>query len=315
MKTSMKILIGYDGSACANEALRDLDRAGLPSEADVRILTVAETWAPQPLEFAQEIESVDEGNDTIETIILKESRNTMTEAGRVAEIAARRVRERFPGWHVEGLVNSDSPALGILRMADLWKPDLIIVGSHGRSAVERVLIGSVSQKVLTEAHSSVRIVREHPRIDGSPLRIVVGTDGTPDAKAAVRVVASRNWPAGSAVRVIAAHDTLGTAVPPLGSYMNLSLHEAVARHHEWLVEAVESATQQLREAGINAAGEVLDAKPVQALLHEAKEWGADSIFVGARGHGFFDRFLLGSVSSALATRAHCSVEVVRNGVG
>ena len=47
------------------------------------------------------------------------------------------------------------------------------------------------------------------------------------------------------------------------------------------------------------------------LIAEAESWGADRIFVGARGMGGIDRFLLGSVSSAVAARAHCSVEVTR----
>ena len=47
------------------------------------------------------------------------------------------------------------------------------------------------------------------------------------------------------------------------------------------------------------------------ILHEAGEWNADTIFVGARGIGRLKRFLLGSVSSAVAAHADCSVEVVR----
>jgi nucleotide-binding universal stress UspA family protein len=54
--------------------------------------------------------------------------------------------------------------------------------------------------------------------------------------------------------------------------------------------------------------------PKYILIKEAKRWGADSIFVGARGLSNFERLLLGSVSTAVATRAHCSVEVVRANV-
>jgi len=47
------------------------------------------------------------------------------------------------------------------------------------------------------------------------------------------------------------------------------------------------------------------------LLSEAENWGADSIFIGARGLGGFGLCYLGSVSSAVTARAHCTVEIVR----
>jgi nucleotide-binding universal stress UspA family protein len=56
---------------------------------------------------------------------------------------------------------------------------------------------------------------------------------------------------------------------------------------------------------------VKDGEPKSLLIAEAKSWSADCIFMGARGMGRIERFLLGSVSSAVAARAHCSVEVVR----
>jgi nucleotide-binding universal stress UspA family protein len=49
------------------------------------------------------------------------------------------------------------------------------------------------------------------------------------------------------------------------------------------------------------------------LCSQADEMKADCIFVGSRGRGRLDRFLIGSVSSGVAARAHCSVEVVRTG--
>jgi nucleotide-binding universal stress UspA family protein len=55
-----------------------------------------------------------------------------------------------------------------------------------------------------------------------------------------------------------------------------------------------------------------DGPPKQVLVRLAEEFGADCIFTGATGYtSRFERFLLGSVSAAVAARAHCSVEVVR----
>jgi nucleotide-binding universal stress UspA family protein len=47
------------------------------------------------------------------------------------------------------------------------------------------------------------------------------------------------------------------------------------------------------------------------LITEAEDWDADCIFVGAKGMRGIERLLIGSVSAAVAARAHCSVEVVR----
>ena len=55
---------------------------------------------------------------------------------------------------------------------------------------------------------------------------------------------------------------------------------------------------------------VKEGDPKRVLIEEAEQWGADCIFVGARGLRRLERFLLGSVSTAVAARAHCSVEVV-----
>jgi len=56
---------------------------------------------------------------------------------------------------------------------------------------------------------------------------------------------------------------------------------------------------------------LLPGDPRRALIEEVDQWQADCIFVGARGLSQLDRFLLGSVSAAVASRAHCSVEIIR----
>ena len=76
-------------------------------------------------------------------------------------------------------------------------------------------------------------------------------------------------------------------------------------------ETLEAMAAPLHERGLAVSSIITTGDPKHVLLDEAKHWGADSLFVGARGLSRIERFLLGSVSSALAARAHCSVEVVR----
>src|SRR5690606_28707591 len=79
-----------------------------------------------------------------------------------------------------------------------------------------------------------------------------------------------------------------------------------------LIQRAEAILDELRAAGLLVREPVLrEGEPRQVLLDEAANWPADSIFVGAKGLSRIERVLLGSVSSAVAARAACSVEVVR----
>jgi nucleotide-binding universal stress UspA family protein len=299
----MKILIGYDGTEGANLALDDLQRAGLPGEADVRVVTVAE-----PSFLLASISG---------PMIAGESVIGIGPARTLAEKAVARIRSEFPNWTVGEIVVSGSPAGAMIATADEWKPDLLVIGSHGHSMLGRFFLGSVSQTVIAQAPCTVRVARPnlHKGADDtrSPLRLLVGVDGSHGAENAIRCIASRKWPQGTEARII----TGLWLMPPAADEMDLHENEAM-RMAEWVhrakydaQELVESAAQSLNEAGLITSVLVRQEEPKRLLLLEAESWNADCIFVGARGLGRLERMLMGSVSLAVVTRAHCSVEVVR----
>ena len=76
-------------------------------------------------------------------------------------------------------------------------------------------------------------------------------------------------------------------------------------------KTLEAMAAPLRTRGLTVSSVIREGDPKHVLLDEAEHWGADCLFVGARGLSRVERFLLGSVSAAVAARAHCSVEVVR----
>jgi nucleotide-binding universal stress UspA family protein len=84
-----------------------------------------------------------------------------------------------------------------------------------------------------------------------------------------------------------------------------------ADEHAWMARTIDAMAAPLHERGLAVSSVITAGDPKQVLLDEAEHWGADSLFVGARGLSRVERFLLGSVSAAVAARAHCSVEVVR----
>jgi nucleotide-binding universal stress UspA family protein len=287
MKEVWKLLIAYDGSACSDAALNDLGRAGLPMAVEAVVLTVADIIPPPPDEAL--------GADNLPAIQIPEvQRNAQVHAEKAieqarafAEQGATRVKEIFPGWDVSTEVRCDSPAWAVVKVADRYKPGLIVVGSHGHSLVGgRLILGSVSQRVLYEARCSVRVARCSDAREKGPVRIVVGFSGSPDSEPAVTAVASRTWPEGSEARVIAVRDT-----------------KSPGRHGV--------AAEILRAAGLTTSEVSSDGDPTHVLIKEAQDWGADSIFVGTRDVHGFRHFLQGSVSSAVAARAQCTVEVTR----
>jgi nucleotide-binding universal stress UspA family protein len=308
---TMKILIGYDGSESADAALADLKRAGLDAEADVLVMCVADVFVPPP---------ADEGEDAISVNVLQgvkraheRARQKLQEAEDLAKRISHQIKSLFPSWKVDSQAEADSPAWALLRKADAWTPDLIIMGARGHSVFGgRLILGSISQRVLYEAHCSVRIGRGAYKNPDKPIRLLIGVDSSADSNAAVEVVCNRQWPRGTEVALLVVVDT----VMPLSS--NSSEPAAmkwieVADESNWsqVREIFEPLVQRIRGAGFHADVLIRRGNPADEILEEAHTWDADCIFVGARGTRGIDRLLLGSVSSAVSSRAHCSVEVVR----
>jgi nucleotide-binding universal stress UspA family protein len=315
MTQAMKILIGYDGSDCAEAALDDLQRAGLPKFAEVLVLSVTELAFPFPppsgyeiVELAREVHVPADMPKVYAT-----GSSALHEAQALSQRAVTRLKTNFPDWAIKVEAAIGSPAWELIKRSDELQPNLIIVGSHGHSKLERLVLGSVSQRVLTEARFSVRVARGRVDEPNTPVRIVVGVDGSSASEAAVREVASRCWPKGSEVRIITVTDKLaptfiGQIIPPVGKIIDEINQE------DWLVikNDLAQSTQQLQQTGMAVSTEIVEGNPKQDLTTAAEKWGADCIFVGSVGFSNrLERFVLGSVSQAVASRAHCSVEVVR----
>jgi nucleotide-binding universal stress UspA family protein len=314
MTEKMKILIGYDGSECANGALHDLKRAGLPTEAEVSVVTVADVFLPPPVN--EEEEDDDAFPRYVPTGIRKaheHAAKAVAHARDLANGAKMQLAAWFPEWDLRAEACGDSPAWALIKRSWKWQPDLIVIGSHGHSAFGgRLILGSVSLRVLYEAETTVRVARGSADREKLPVRIIVGVDGSTDSQAALDEVAVRSWPKGSEVRLVAALDTVFT-ISPLPQEPEILKWFEVNNENDVisLRQVFESLADKLRGLGLTVSVVLKKGDPKLLLIEEAESWNTDSIFVGAKGIRGISRLMLGSVSAAVAARAPCSVEVVR----
>lgn len=145
----MRILIGVDGSPYSDAALEEVSRRTWPNGSEILVVhafelalpATAEVWALPPDYYERLDHICREQADAIVTAAL----------------------EKLIGLGDSVTVSSKtllgSPKSVILEAAESWKPDLIVVGSHGYPTWERLLLGSVSQAVVSHAKCSVEVVR------------------------------------------------------------------------------------------------------------------------------------------------------------
>jgi len=228
-----------------------------------------------------------------------------TEGGH--EFLKRRMGEVYAPNHpidVEYRTNEGDAAEEILCMADEIGADLIVMGTHGRTGLRRLLAGSVATAVLRGAHCAVLALRSHDRPrDAKEIRVILHpTDSSDGSEAVLRVARSLARDLGA--KLILLH-VVPIAVFPIESAVPVDpqayrdVMEAVRQHLDGpdLKYPVEARLGQ---------GDAADE-----IRRMAREVGCDLIVMGTQGRTGLDRLLLGSVAESVLAKADCPVMVVK----
>jgi nucleotide-binding universal stress UspA family protein len=277
----MRLLVAVDHSEASQAVVKEVAARPWPAQSQAEVLTVSESG--------------------------KEHMS-------LAERAAAELRGG--GLEVTCISLQGDPKRIILARAEETKPDFVLVGSHGGSALARFLLGSVASAVVRHAPCSVEIVRAR---DGKPPgvhKILLATDGSEFAERAARSIAERPWAQGTEVTVLSVVElVLGSAQalfePPYVDTEHLEMQraDAMKRAQNAVAAAVEILSKTFSK--VTDSISVLLEGPKNIIIQEAEKNAADLIVVGSHGHSGIERFMLGSVSEGVALHAHCSVEVIR----
>ena len=129
MNEKMKILLAYDGSSYAEAAIDDLNRAGLPREAEALIVSVGDVLMKPPPSSYEVVEQILASRRVTSAIVQAQAQasKALEEAARLAAQASERVRSLVPEWTVRAEALAGAPAQELIQKADEWKPDLLML--------------------------------------------------------------------------------------------------------------------------------------------------------------------------------------------
>jgi nucleotide-binding universal stress UspA family protein len=289
----MKILIAYDGSEFSRAILDDLRYAGLPPRAEVAVITLAE---PEYFLVGKKTEGV------VGWLSYR-----LIEARSSARLAWDRIRADFPGWDMTFEARLAPPLREIIRKVTEWIPDLVIIGQHGREGLKRAGLGRVAKRLLKEAKCSLRIARASIRPHGAPPRIVIPLGASQDLEATARIITSRLWPPRTEVKLVASIGPILSETQLGGGVLDAQM-EAVA---EAVLDLQRPFERKLQLANLLFTSEIKAGSPATDVIETARQWQADCVFIGAEEMSFIERVFCGDFVASVASRAGCSVEVVR----
>lgn len=292
-------MIAYDGAD--DSAIDDLQFAGLPRRGEASIVAVQDLVQPAVVSDFDLVERSIVSRRVLSTAALLQREQPLAATenlkAAVAE-AVENVRLYLPEWTVEGKVLSGVPARALLDEVESQKPDLLVVGSHKRTAFGRFFLGSVSLELAEKSNVAVRVARLSATENflAQP-RVVVPVDDSPTTESVVRHVGSRVWNEETKIRlVVAKSEDSANKDSKVLSQKQLKL--------EWAIE-------QFENIGLNVSVEFSPDYLPEALFRTAIEWRANSIFVHADRYEKTGARGLHETAIKLLTGANCSVEIVR----
>lgn len=211
---------------------------------------------------------------------------------------------------VETAVRQGTASATVLELAKELPADLIVMGTHGRSGFDRLMLGSVTERLLRRAPCPVLTVPKQvpDAVPTGPVmfhRILCAVDFSPSSLAALGYAASLARETGAALTLMHIIELAPIFDPVMVGGIGVSAEVEVAARR-----ANVARLRELTPAGLEAATVVATGKPYQQLLQQAEREHSDLIVLGVHG-GLADRVHFGSTTNHIVRAATCPVLSLR----
>lgn len=215
---------------------------------------------------------------------------------------------------VSAEVLAGDPVESILSFADTFHPDLMVTGCRKKTAVDSILLGSVSQKLLEGMQCPVAIVRgDSSRLDPDKgANILVAVDDSEHSAAAVEWLRWQEWLKQSHVALLCVTDPLHQSA--MDGVKSASDHLLTYNAEKMVIESLLDKWGIYLQQGGNAreiTRGTVDGTPTETILKGAHNWPANLIVMGAHGRTGIAKMMLGSVSQHISTHSNCTVLIVK----
>jgi len=223
----------------------------------------------------------------------------------------QRIAERAQGFDAERVVaRAFDVADKILSYADAQDVDLIVMGSHGRRGVPRLLLGSEAERVVRLASCPVLAVSSKSRIDHhDPTKILVPIDFSAASEQALRYGLALGKEFGAEVHV--AHVFDEPVVPPFLMDHTASFIHTDPKMKERCLASMDEHLARYDVGSTKVHKHVLEGRVATTVRDFADSENADLVVIGTRGLKGLDTLLLGSTAAHVIRTAHCPVLTVR----
>lgn len=284
-----RIVVGVDFSPASRDAL-------------ARALTLAPSGATIVLVHSVEASLVALSTDLAEGQVA-ETRAKLTAAAR-AELETWGASAKSRGFAVEAVVAEGRPADEVLAAAATG--NFVVVGTHDRSALGHLMLGSIAEEIAVRGPVPTLVVRPQADAVGKVERVLLALDpGAPSRETidAAAAVAARLHAALEVVHVV----RLPTASYVLGALGGGVARDRVGKHVAATKEALGKLVRDV--TGLEVPVHVVTGRPADEILKMAT--GRDVIACATHGRAGIGRLVVGSVAARLIRYAPCSVLVTR----